>query len=401
MNKKELKYLIFLFITLIGMVLVELFGPKETDFTPDFSNTKDIPYGCSALFETFPNYFNHSFSSNQNPIYNFYQENADDSLNYLIITSSFQPDEPDLNKMLQLVENGSCFFIAALNFNQTLLDTLNLEQIYHYQLNRLLKSDTTSTMILDHAGNEHRFVLTRNANYTAFNTDSIEVDTLGVNGYGNPNLIKVKFGNGSFILCSQPFIFTNIHFLDSNVYRYSELAFSYLPELPVVWDEYYKPNIRTAEASPMRFILKTPALRLAWYALLLALFVYLFFGSRRLQRTVPVIEPPVNSSLEFTSTLGRLYFHGRNHLDLVDKKMMHFQVFINEKFRISNKLIGEDLYAKIAAKSGISKKEITAIFTTYHWIKSRESISDIELTRFVSLINKFYKDFQTSTNRMN
>ena len=100
MNKKELKYSVFLAITLVAMVLAELFGPKETDFTPDFSKSKDIPYGCSALYQCLPSYFHQTFTTNQKAIYNFYQETDYDSMNYIVITTSFTPDEPDFNKML-------------------------------------------------------------------------------------------------------------------------------------------------------------------------------------------------------------------------------------------------------------------------------------------------------------
>jgi len=392
MNRSERKYLILLAVTLLLLVLMEVFGPKETDFSLDFRSAKDIPYGCSAFKTLIHDQLDTLVPVNHRPFYNLPPDVSCVPKTYLIVTNQFQPDALDISVILRMVADGNNFLISSLWFSQEFLDTIHLKQNISVNLSYLLESHTTKISILQKNGVSQSFLLKRNNNQSDFEKLDSSITSIGYNANGKSNFMKIDVGKGDILVSCEPFIFTNYHLLDSNNYEYLQLAGNYLDNKPLVWDEYYKLSNLVMSTSPLRYVLNNPNLRMAWYLLLIALFTYLFFGSRRQQRMIPIMPVPKNTSLEFAQTLGDLYFQNGNHLELVKKKMQHFKAFLNQHYQMETE-DGEFLH-KIAAKSGIPLKEVTHIFKTYQWISTQTSISYVEMNRFVGMINQFYKKCQ-------
>lgn len=392
MNSKEYKYLVLLGAALVFMVLMEIFGPKPLDFSPDFSIKKDIPYGCQALGEMLPEFTNHRFSLNNVPLYNLNKNLLDSNHIYLIVTNQFSPDEPDFSQLRKLSVKGNHFIIASFSFSQAVLDTLQVSLESSPELFGKIREKDTASVYIKHPenGNKIRFLLQRYTNYAYFDSIQKPHKIIGTTSSGKANFIQIPHGKGSISLTCEPLLYSNYYFAYQKLYPYTELMLNHFPAYPIVWDEYYKPNKTITDSSPVRFILKNKTLRTAWYILLFGMLIYLLFGSRRMQRMIPIIHPPRNASLDFTKTLGQLYFNKGNHIDLVHKKMQHLQSFLYQKFLINISMHNDALFAKIAAKSGVSQKEVAYIFSTYHWIIKQKSITDTELNRFNTLVNNFY-----------
>ena len=50
----------------------------------------------------------------------------------------------------------------------------------------------------------------------------------------------------------------------------------------------------------------------------------MIFNAKRRQRVVPIINPLPNTTLDFTKTIGNLYYQEGNHQNIVDKKIIYF-----------------------------------------------------------------------------
>ncbi len=392
MNRLNYKNFALLIIALLFLIWVEFFASQPIDFSLDFRKKHDIPYGCSALNSLLPEFMNSEIPINNESFYSIDLNAKKEKKTYLIITDNFNPDKLDAHKILKMANDGNIFFIAAVWFSKEFLDTLNLE--FEYSVNiKITNENKTSTISIIHPeGKIDTFYLKRNNNRSKFIIDNSNAEAIGFNNNDNPNFISCEVGKGKLILSCEPMIYTNYHILDSNNYKYTETAFNYLSDNQLVWDEYYKPGNNILGSSPMRYILETDSLRASWYLLLIALFINVFFNSRRMQRVIPIIEPKKNTSLEFTKTLGRLYYQNRNHIELANKKMQHFHVYVHQKYNLSMEINSEDHLSSLVLKSGLTQSEITNIYKTYQWIMSQTKISHIELDRFVALINKFYKN---------
>ena len=111
-----------------------------------------------------------------------------------------------------------------------------------------------------------------------------------------PHFIRVPYEKGQLLLNVKPVLFTNHAVLDSVRGDYYYKALSALPvntEI-IIWDAYRtKPPMPT----PLRVILKYPALKLALYLVLAGALLYVLFRIKREQRAVPVILPPKTECL--------------------------------------------------------------------------------------------------------
>ena len=72
---------------------------------------------------------------------------------------------------------------------------------------------------------------------------------------------------------------------------------------------------------------------------LLSIILFIFFNAKRRQRIIPIIEPLVNSTVDFTKTIGNLYFQQNNNADLINKKIIKplEKIKIDKKNKILSK----------------------------------------------------------------
>src|SRR5512145_1546481 len=111
MNKKHVLIILILFAALI--VLRHL-APKPQNWELSFSGYKKSPYGCKVtkdlLHVIFPNKDIHI---NTGSYYITLQDSVSQS-NLIIISDHFNPDDLDLNALLDFVAQGNNLFISSL-----------------------------------------------------------------------------------------------------------------------------------------------------------------------------------------------------------------------------------------------------------------------------------------------
>jgi hypothetical protein len=220
------------------------------------------------------------------------------------------------------------------------------------------------------------------------------------------NFAQRPYGEGNFYLHTMPLAFTNYHLLEEDKLEYVDKVFSHLQEGPIYWDEYSGVSERVGEAinnrdynsgnrmlraeSPLQFILSKPALSWAWYLLLTAVLLYVVFLSRRRQRVIPVLQKNTNTSLEFLSTIGHLYFLQNNHKQLALQKMQLFRSFIREKYHLHGLEFDEEFKKRLQQKSDVDRPIIDEIFLIHSNIKKRP-ITENTLIDFHKALEQFYR----------
>ncbi|MEN6455693.1 MAG: hypothetical protein ABFD10_15695, partial [Prolixibacteraceae bacterium] len=165
----------------------------------------------------------------------------------------------------------------------------------------------------------------------------------------------------------------------------------------IEWDEYYKP-FGSRNESPIKIILSLKSLRAAYWTLLTGLVLYMLTNIRRRQRPIPVLPPKANLSLDFVRTIGLLYFHQKNHQDLVKKIFVSFSEYIHSKYFICHEFT-PSFYQKLAMKSGVGEQLITRIFTQYEALSTRERVYEDDLIRFNGFIELFYRESRKASKQ--
>jgi hypothetical protein len=187
-----------------------------------------------------------------------------------------------------------------------------------------------------------------------------------------------------------PLAYTNYNMLYQQNAQYISKTLSYLPLQHTYWHEYYK-DFKTEPQTPLRYIISQPALKWALYLSLGALVLFIAFEAKRKQRIIPVIKPLTNTTLEFTETVGRLYFQYKDHKNIADKKITYFLDYLRTHFYVKTIEIDDSLYSKLADKTGIDKIEITKLFELITMISNKRNVSEEDLLTLNSQIEQFQR----------
>ncbi len=178
------------------------------------------------------------------------------------------------------------------------------------------------------------------------------IDSLSVKAN---NFIKIDYGEGSFYFHATPMAFTNYHLYRKNTKDYIHAFLQEFNPGNVYIDDFYhvlrhkdnynqnsrNPNLPD---SPLAFILSISTLRWGWYLLILGTLIFLIFRSKRNQRMIPVIAPLQNNSLEFSKTVGRLFYKEKNHKRMAQEICLYFFNHLRKRYHINTKTF--DDYSK-------------------------------------------------------
>lgn len=425
MNRQTIIYRIIVFsICFIGLSILSSCTHK-TDWKPTFKKTDKNPYGTFILFDLLEDLFHEdNIIVSKDPVgealypyldgyinyYNLDDEEEQDTLTmafydsivdvesvttYLSITKSFDLYHPDeLIYLLDFVAIGNNVFIAAETFDSKLLDTLKLDNIYHIQDTAFILTDYDTAKI-------YNYKSVTLDNHSLIDIDSCKhpIRTLSTNKKLKQNsFVKIQYGKGFIYLNSLPVAFTNINLLDKEKYDFAFRCLSYIPQdSHIIWDEYSKKAFKRRYGEDantgdglFKVMLNSPPLFAALMLILLGLLLYLIFASKRKQRIIPDIKLPINSSVEFMSTISNLFYKKKDYKAIVAKRHAYFLEFIRNNYHISTEKINNEFVDFLHAKSGMSKDNISNIFTLHNDIMLYLHITEEQFMRYNSLLEEFY-----------
>lgn len=381
---------------LIGVLFIVLlalqhYAPKPVNWNLSFKENAKSPYGCFVLKKTLPLILpGAEISENKYSYFEVLGSMEEKQNGLVIITDNFNPDTYDLSSLLGFVKEGGTVFISALGFSKDLEDTLRFST-YSPLIDTAAfrKGKETLNLLNPELRKEDGYIFNRNMATSYFlSFDSLNTKQLGIAQSGDVNYISTKFGEGTFLLHCQPMAFTNFHMLygDSD---YAGNSLAYLSGKTIIWDNYYKPG-KLANLSPLRYILSEPALRSAYYLLLVSLIVYMVFEGKRRQRKIPIVKPLENTSLGFIKTVGNLYYNSKNHADLARKKSNYFKEFLRERYYLKTIDLKDETIQQLVFKSGVGFKEIKKLLELIEEYGEKNRVSPDALIKFNNKIEYFY-----------
>jgi hypothetical protein len=133
------------------------------------------------------------------------------------------------------------------------------------------------------------------------------------------------------------------------------------------------------------------SLRWGYYTGALFLIIFVLFSIKRRQRIIPVVAPFRNTTLEFTETIGRLYFNRGDHKNIAEKKIRHFMEYVRSRYYVDTHDLNADFVNKLAGKSGMEQDRIQYMTEVMRSLLSKQSVADSELIQLNELIEYFKK----------
>ncbi|OXA70597.1 hypothetical protein B0A67_15340 [Flavobacterium aquidurense] len=365
---KSIKIYIAVLVLILALILItDRDQPKPVDWRPTYAVNDKIPYGLYVFDKEINGFFkNHKVEriATQTP-YEFLDANYDDNSEeedykikgtFINISESNTIDDQSIKEIFYFVSHGNSAFLSMRAFPKLLLDSLKIEVISPLQ-----PTGSTLVWLANKKLTTKKYSFAQNIEDYFSKIDTLNTTVLGYQSnklkQKHINYIKVPYKNGYFYLHTQPVAFTNFNLLKSDHYRYAESVLSYLPKGDVFW--YTKgQNNESISGSPLRYILSQPALKWAWYLFLIGMLIFIVFNAKRKQRIVPILKPLPNSTIDFTKTIGNLYYQEGDHKNIIDKKIIYFLEKIRLEYLIDTTKLDDTFIKKLHHKTGKSETDI-------------------------------------------
>ncbi|MEM7511642.1 MAG: DUF4350 domain-containing protein [Bacteroidota bacterium] len=418
-------YLFFaLFITLYLVLTIGL-EKKEIDWSFSFSGKEKSPYGSYVLKEEIMRFFPEAdIRQTEKRLFNtlnpeaglMYEEDTEDLVLYdkhstlFLLNSTLPLDQWDIEELLYFISMGNDAFIATHQMPANLLDTLgikiNLPNILFGNANStdsLSAGDTAIASFLNPNLNEQNgyYFNSFELGYSISKDEEAETPlvpiALSVNNQDSINMVRVDIEDGRLFVCTAPLAFTNYHMLSGPNLEYVETALSHLEKQTerVIWDEYYKEkNLEqvASQKNPLRYILSQKGLRWAFWMTIVIGLIFGIFEAKRKQRMIPVILPLPNSTLDFTETIGRLYYQNSTHKELCDKKIKLWLSYVYHRYGIEVSSLDDEFIQKVAGKTGIQIETIQNLVRLAESMQRQTSVSENEFMELNHGLNDFYQE---------
>ncbi|MEL6537706.1 MAG: DUF4350 domain-containing protein [Bacteroidota bacterium] len=393
--------LITLLVLLFGaLVIIGLFSPKPVNWYYTFNTNNTQPYDLLVLDELLPGIFEgQEIQYSRETFFELTNlKNFQGSL--FSLSYSFYPDETEYETLFQWAKEGGNALIVAQDFDSGFLRKFGLD----YEDHSIFQGPTThgeealagdSLKIswsgvgdfyypLHHVGISFTplSAKAKNAQY--------RYKVLATNGYGNPVVIQIEEGDGSVVISTLPLIFTNFFLLKTNNEGLAEAHFASLPaSAPLVWTEYYEKG-KSVYTNPLRYIASQRALRSGYFLFLAGVTLFILFQGKRKQGIIPVIKPPPNDTLDFATTIGKLYYERKNHTDLTKKKILFWQDYVRTNYHLPANQLDEEFAIKLAHKAGKEEDWTTTLVKKIRFFNQKSEITEAELKELNALLEKFY-----------
>lgn len=390
LDKRSKKILWLLGFGLLGVIFLEMIRPQPVNWRESYTASDKIPLGCFVFFEEAPSFFNTIESVTRDPFEFLSSENLEENSTYFFVNPEVFFDKRQSEKLLDYVSEGNTVFISSRNIAGDFIDSLKVKGFVNYKIReeKIYPEFYNSSLISDSLFGFDQAV------YKAWFS---EIDTLKTTalGYYNDknsttkslNYISVEFGKGTVLLHTLPEAFTNYYLLRNNE-QYAANVISYIDSETVYWDEYLKSG-KQVVTSPMRFVLSQEALIWAYYLLLLGLLIFVLFQGKRRQRTIPVIKPLRNSSVEFTQTIGNLYFQHSDYSNIIAKKITYFLERIRSRFYLDTQNLSEDFIKQLSVKSGNSEEKTRNLIHYIKHLKGKPTHNEQDLMKLNKITDEF------------
>ncbi|WP_456439974.1 DUF4350 domain-containing protein [Psychroserpens sp.] len=401
MSKQIKFYIALTALAIFGIVLLEYSKPKQINWFASYVKDHKIPFGTYIFHEQLDRLFYDSEIINlESPPYQNLTQSDSIHGTYVFINSYVQFGDTELGKILEWTSKGNTLFIASENFEDELLDTLNLEtdaisifevegDSFQFRLSNTMLD--TTTVVFDKSKYAPYFNQIDTLNTSILSTiNGYEFEKDTENLITTPvNVIKQPFGDGTIILSLFPQAFTNYFILNTPNQHYTAGLMSYLDSSkPIYVDNYYKSG-KSFYTSPMYILLNTKELKWAYYIMLIGVVCYIIFEAKRKQRAIPIVKPLRNQTLDFTRTIANMYYEKEKHNDIAQHKIQHFLEYIRTHLHLSTTTVNDEFLKNLAARSNNSIKDTKHLFTTIERHNENTKLNNTQLEQLNTLIETF------------
>ncbi len=378
------KYIAFLGVV-VGIYFVLLyFMPQRFNWFISLYQKDKNPFGAYVFKTLIDHSWLDPIQTSNKTIYEL-KDLGDSSLLVLCETFSISPSEQET--LLNLVEQGKTALISAHQMDSVFTDSLGAGLngfSFRFYIDQIWGTDSTGLKFINRPFDTGKtYWLPKQMLSQYFESyDTTRSEVIAKNTDGKPVLLRISHGKGAILLSSTPLMFSNFAILKSQNHEFVAGIMSNLPEGSLHWTEYYQMG-RMEAKTPLRYILGDPALKWAFFSLMITVLILMVFEAKRDQRVIPIITPLKNETLDFVKTIARLYYQKKDHKDLAIKKILFITEYLRQHLQIDVNEDMSEVIGKVAAKTLSDKQDVKKLFDQMNHISSTRYVSAEELKVFM------------------
>jgi len=413
--KGNLKFIVFILLLIPVMFLFEQSFTKEFSWDASFNKNDKQPFGCFVFDDVLSSSLKGNYSISDKTFFQLNNDSTTRPKAFLVLSDYAFMDSVQFRSMISLLRKGNKIMFVSSTFSPYLVDSLRItahNSFIGYDDVKAMTRQTKKRKPLflcnsatprkvyrfypqictdffsqvTPAGPKIKNELNDKRKHTWLSDTPSTV--LAINRERFPVAFSKKVGKGELFMVSTPLLFTNYGVLDQQNAGYVFSLLSYMKGMPLVR---YDASVTKSEAkeTPLRYFLSQPPLRWSIYLSMFVLILFMRFNAKRRQRIIPVIEPPVNTTLDFIKQIGTLYYQKKDYLGILRKKRIYFAKALKKEtyIDIEEEALTMDLCHRLSNKTGMEAEKIYKI------------LKDLELLQYdIPIDEKTLKDY---IDRMN
>src|SRR5690606_3904261 len=119
--------------------------------------------------------------------------------------------------------------------------------------------------------------------------------------------------------------------------------------------------------------------------------LFIIFEGRRKQRSIPILQPLINKTYEYTRTIAGMYLDKKENTLIAQKQISLFLEFIRTRLRLPTENLNERFYKTVAERSGNTVEDTLKLFTFIEKINHKTTTSEADLLKLYKEIKEFKK----------
>lgn len=222
---------------------------------------------------------------------------------------------------------------------------------------------------------------------------------------GNTKAIRLKMGQGSLLLITEPVLFSNLHLRRKEVKSIADVLFQGYKIGPILWETGIRPKLNKKQGaerspeksdeqhleSPLTYILSQKGLKESWYVLICTLLMFLGFYVRRRQRPMPVFYSHENQSVEEVKTLSNLYLNRPVNRELAEMKVLYLRYQLKKNFQMELLSFKREP-ERLSARTGVRLQLIKSLSEKLSLLQQKEELSEGFVRDLCLSVNQFYEE---------
>lgn len=410
MYKKNIPIIIFALVAVIviaAFIFVRKYYLPKYSWYENYSKTSEQPYG-SKLFYTLLKDRDLPLTVIYNRNYHLLDTNLTNS-NLIFLGAGYDVDSADAKTLLKFVEKGNHVFVASgyvplkilrefVPVGDSIYGCTHVRDSVVYVSYKNAKVPFPQKIRFQYQNLKDTVATywsVYNQTYFKELHDKYGYEAFSFLNDTNINAFFIPHGKGRLYFHTNPVLFTNYYLAQQRGYAHTANMLAQLHNGPVYWDEpdSYKPGAESDSPgkSPLKFLFSHPYLRWAWYLLLVTVFLYLVFRSKREQRIIPLMPSNVNTTIEYVKAIGTLYFKSGEQRYIANEMYIVFLSEIRSRYNLATNIQEADLIDQLSVRSGVNKRILENLFKKFKKLRSESNAGGDDLVELYNAIENYNK----------